>query len=89
MVFSVEPSTTASGSLMPSMSIPSATTHRWSAKGTPSIITATRSNSDRSPASRSVRAVSVIATNLRETADLLVDLADAWMLSPTGSNATG
>jgi len=71
------------------MSMPSATTHRWSAKCTPSIINATRSNSLRSCASRSASAVSVIATNLRDTADLLVDLDSAVTSSPTGSKAIG
>jgi hypothetical protein len=51
-----------------------ATTHRCSAKYTPSIINPTGSNSERSVASSSANAVSVIATNLRDTADLLVDL---------------
>ncbi len=69
------------------MSMPSATTHRWSAKWTPSIINATRSSPVRSLASRSANACSVIATNLRETADLLVDLVPT--ASPTGSSPTG
>jgi len=68
--------------------MPSATTHRWSAKCTPSTINATRSSPDRSAASRSANACSVIATNLRDTADLLVDFPSAWTRSPTGSNAT-
>ena len=89
VVFSVDPSTTASGCLIPSMPMPKATTHRWSAKWTPSIMIATRSSPDRSAASRSASAVSVIATNFRDTADLLVDFASASTCSPTGSNATG
>ena len=71
------------------MSMPSATTHRWSAKWTPSIINATRSSSERSAASRSPNACSVIATNLRETADLLVDLDTFSTAPPTGSSPTG
>ena len=71
------------------MSMPSATTHRWSAKWTPSIINATRSSSERSAASRSPSACSVIATNLRETADLLVDLDTSSTAPPTGSSPTG
>src|SRR3954454_23146609 len=63
VVFSVDPSTNPSGCLVPSTSMPSATTHRCSAKYTPSIINATRSKSVRSLASRSVSAVSVMATN--------------------------
>ncbi len=89
MVFSVDPSTNANGCFTPSIPIPKATTHRWSAKWTPSIMIATRSSPDRSAASSSARAVSVIATNFRDTADLLVDFASASTCSPTGSNATG
>ena len=54
----------------------------------PLIINATRSNPVRSAASSSASAVSVIATNLRETADLLVDRAVALTCSPTGSRPT-
>ncbi len=68
------------------MSMPSATTHRWSAKWTPSIMNATRSRSDRSAASMSASAVSVIATNLCETADLLIAVAAAVTACPTGSS---
>src|SRR4051812_1623324 len=89
VVFSVDPSTTASGCFTPSIPMPNATTHRWSAKWTPSIMIATRSSPDRSAASRSLSAVSVIATNFRDTADLLVDFASASTCAPTGSNATG
>lgn len=60
-----------------------------SAKWMPSIIKATRSSPDRSRESSSPRAVSVIATNLRETADLLVDLDCSVTCSPTGSSPTG
>jgi len=70
------------------MSIPRATTQQESAKCTPSTMNATRSISDRSAASRSARAVSVIATNLRDIADLLVAVADALTCTPTGSSPT-
>ena len=60
---------------MPSMPIPSATTHRCSPKCTPSIINATRSSSAKVAASSSASAVSVAATNRRLTADLLVERA--------------
>ena len=43
-----------------------------SAKCARSTITATRSSPDRSAVSRSASAVSVIATNFRDTANLLV-----------------
>ncbi|VBA34994.1 hypothetical protein LAUMK35_05839 [Mycobacterium pseudokansasii] len=72
VAFSVEPSTTANGCLTPSMSMPNATTQHDSAKCTPSTISATTSSPDRSLASSSASAVSVIATNFRDTADLLV-----------------
>jgi hypothetical protein len=44
VAFSVEPSTSASGCLLPAMSMPNATTQQDSAKCTPSIINATRSS---------------------------------------------
>jgi hypothetical protein len=55
----------------------------------PSIINATRSSPDRSAASSSASAVSVIATNLRETADLLVAEDFPVICAPTGSRPTG
>ena len=70
------------------MSIPRATTQHDSAKWTPSTMNATRSSPDRSAASRSARAVSVIFTNRRETADLEVAVAAFVTLSPTGSRPT-
>src|ERR1035437_10382145 len=73
VVFSVLPSTSPKGYLVPSMPIPNATTHRCSPKWTPSIINATRSRLPSGAASSSPRAVSVSATNRRETADLLAD----------------
>ena len=76
---------------MPSMPIPSATTHKCSPKCTPSIINATRSSPDRSMASSSASAVSVAATNRRETADLLVAVAGPFDRHPppTGSRPVG
>src|SRR3954452_15360228 len=58
-------------------------------KCTPSIMIATRSSPDRSAASRSASACSVLATNLRDTADLLVAEASSSTPWPTGSNAIG
>jgi len=52
--------------------IPRATMQQDSAKCTPSIINATTSSPDTSTAKSSASAVSLIATNFRETADLLV-----------------
>ena len=89
VVFSVEPSTRDNGCLVPSMPIPSATTQVCSPKCTPSTISATRSSPDRSAASSSARAVSVAATNRRDTADFDVDLADCSVRVPTGSSPTG
>src|SRR5665647_147736 len=76
VVFSVLPSTSPKGCLVPSIPIPNATTHRCSPKWTPSIINATRSRLPSGAASSSPRAVSVIATNRRETADLLAAQGD-------------
>ena len=89
VVFSVDPSTNPNGCFVPSMSMPNATTHRCSAKYTPSIITATKSSVERSVPSRSANALSVIATNLRDTADLLVDLDVSSTAWPTGSRPAG
>ena len=85
VVFSVAPSTTANGCLVPSMPIPRATTQRWSPKWTPSTINATRSRPERSRASSSPRAVSVAFTNRRDTADFDVERARAVTSAPTGS----
>src|SRR3954452_20479221 len=62
VAFSVDPSCSASGCLTPSRSMPRATTQQNSPKCTPSNISATRSNPDRSAASSSASAVSVAAT---------------------------
>src|SRR6266496_2226668 len=70
VAFSVAPSTSASGCLVPSIEMPSATTHVCSPKWTPSISRQTRSSPDRSAASSSASAVWVMATNRRDTADL-------------------
>jgi len=67
------------------MPMPRATTHKWSAKCTPSIISATRSRPDRSAASMVASAVSVAVTNRRLTADFDVELAVASTVVPTGS----
>jgi len=69
VVFSVDPSTSASGCLVPSMPIPSATTQQCSAKCTPSIMMTARSSCDRSADINSARALAVPATNRCEIAD--------------------
>ena len=89
VAFSVEPSTSDNGYLVPSMSMPRATTQVCSPKCTPSIISPTRSSVDRSRASSSASAVSVTATNRRETADFEVAVAACSVRVPTGSSPTG
>src|SRR4051794_28786748 len=76
VAFSVAPSTSAGGALTPSPSVPSAAIQTDSPRCAPSIVSAARSNPVRSAASGSAGAVSVAATNFRDTADLLVDLAE-------------
>jgi hypothetical protein len=85
VAFSVEPSTTPRGILVPSMVIPNATTQRCSAKWTPSINRATRSSSERSALIISSSARSVICTNRRLTAERDVERAEASTATPTGS----
>jgi hypothetical protein len=74
---------------VPSIPIPRATTQVCSPKCTPSTISATRSNPDRSAASSCASAVSVCATNRRDTADLEVPDAACSVRVPTGSSPTG
>jgi hypothetical protein len=83
------PSTRASGCLAPSIEMPRATTQVCSPKWTPSTSNATRSTPLRSALMSSARAVWVMATNRRETADLEVPDAacSAWV--PTGSSPSG
>jgi len=73
--FSVEPSTSDNGCFVPSMSISRATTQVCSPKCTPSTMNATRSSPDRSADISSASAVSVCATNRRDTADRDVAVA--------------
>jgi len=85
----VEPSTSDNGCFVPSMSIPRATTQQCSPKCTPSIMNATRSSPDRSADSKAASAVSVCATNRRDTAEREVLVAAVSVRVPTGSSATG
>ena len=89
VAFSVEPSTSDNGCFVPSMSIPRATTQVCSPKCTPSTMNATRSRQDRSADSSSASAVSVWATNRRDTAEREVLVAVFSVRSPTGSSPTG
>ena len=86
VAFSVEPSSIASGCLTPPMSMPRATTQVCSPKCTPSTMKATRSRPSRRRFISSANAVSVAATNRRETADLLVEAACASTACPAGSS---
>src|SRR6266498_2282588 len=85
VLFSVEPSHSPIGTLVPSAPMASATTTQRSLRCSPSSISTLMSRSVRSRASNSASAVSVSRTNRRETADLLVDLAVVSTCSPTGS----
>jgi hypothetical protein len=67
------------------MPMPSATTQVCSPKCTPSTMNATKSSPDRSRLISSASAVSVAATNRRETADLLVADAASSTAAPAGS----
>ena len=89
VAFSVEPSTSDNGCLTPSMSIPRATMQVCSPKCTPSTMNATRSSPDRSAASSCASAVSVAATNRRDTAEREVAVAACSVRAPTGSSPTG
>jgi hypothetical protein len=71
------------------MPMPSATTQQCSPKCTPSIISPTRSSCDRSAANSWASAVSVAATNRRETAEREVLVAACSVHVPTGSSPTG
>jgi hypothetical protein len=81
----VDPSHSPSGIFTPSVVIPSATTHVWSFRPTPSIISTARRASWRLRAISSSSASFVRATNVRDTADFDVDRACCSTGSPTGS----
>ena len=87
MAFSVEPSTTPSGTFVPSAVTPSAPTIVWPAKSNPSTNTISQrswsSGRERNWASRS--AVAVMKRRLTELCD--VPVAVASTCSPTGSSA--
>jgi hypothetical protein len=76
------------GVLGPSTPMPNATTQVCSPKCTPSISNATRSNPLRSALMSSARAVWVMATNRRETAEREVPDAACSTPTPTGSSPT-
>src|SRR5512144_2445127 len=85
VLFSVEPSHSPTGILVPSAVLASATTTHRSAMCSPSSINTLTSSSVRSRAISSASAVWVCLTNRRDTADLEVDFAVFAACSPTGS----
>ena len=66
--------------------MPNATMQVCSPKCTPSTISATRSILDRSAASNSASAVSVAATNRRDTTDRDVEVAVGFQNSAMGAD---
>ena len=86
-LFSVSPSHSPTGVLVPSTLIASATTQQCCAKWIPSIINAATRNADRSRLISSSSSRAVARTNRRDTADFDVDRAAASTASPTGSLA--
>jgi hypothetical protein len=86
-LFSVPPSHSPTGTLVPSAQMANVTTQQCSAKLTPSIIKATTSRSVRSRAMSSSSAFFVLATNRRDTDDFDVERAWCSTSAPTGSLA--
>jgi hypothetical protein len=85
LAFSVDPSQSPSGTLMPSAVIPSATTQQRPCSSSPSIIiTANRASSRRRLIS-SDSATRVRSMKVRETEDFDVDRAARSTSAPTGS----
>jgi len=88
VVFSVDPSTTASGCLVPSMSIPSDHAQVVS-EVHPIDHHCDQVHLREVPGEHIGQRVLGHRHELARDADLLVDLASATTCSPTGSNATG
>jgi hypothetical protein len=85
VVFSVSPSHSPTGTLVPSVVMARATTMQHSAKTTPSIIMAATSSSERSRATSSASLASVAALKRRDTADFEPLRATASSSVPMGS----
>jgi len=68
-----------------SLSMPSATTQQRPLSSTPSSIRTARRRSPSGRLMSAIRFSRVRETNLRETADLLVDRSISWRSAPTGS----
>jgi|GEM_PF-6133924 len=85
VLFSVSPSQSPTGTLVPSEVMTRETTTHEPATSSPSIMSATMSRSDRSRAISSPMALTVAATKRLEMADLDVDLERASSSFPTGS----
>ena len=82
VLFSVSPSHSPTGTLVPSAVIARATTQHTSANTIPSIINTATSNAPRSRASSSANTVSVAALKRREIADFESPLATASSAAP-------
>ena len=84
-LFSVSPSHSPTGTLVPSAVMTRATTQHWPATSSPSIMRTATSRWARLRAIRSSMAFLVAAMKRRETADLEVERARVSMSVPTGS----
>ena len=87
VAFSVDPSTTPNGTLVPSAVTPSAPIMVWPAKSKPSMNKISHRRSSSGRARNSARRSAVAATKRRDTE--LCDVADATSstAAPTGSSA--
>ena len=85
MPFSVSPSHSPTGTLVPSLVMTSAATQQHSAKVMPSIITTATSSSLRSRPISSASAASVAALNRRDIADFESPRATDSSSAPSGS----
>src|SRR6202171_3113371 len=89
VLFSVEPSHSPTGFLVPSAVMASATTTQRSPRCSPSSMSTLMSSPVKSRAINSASAVSVWRTNRREIAERLVDFACLSTRVPTGSAGGG
>src|SRR5271157_1047983 len=85
VLFSVSPSQSPTGTLVPSEVITRHTTTHEPATSSPSIMRTATSRSDRFRAINSPMALAVAVTKRRETAELDIDFERASSSSPTGS----
>ena len=85
VLFSVDPSQSPSGTLIPSVVTPSATTQQRPFSSIPSSIKAAKRMSPSARDINSRRCSPVRPTNSRETADLLVERSASTISWPTGT----